>query len=71
MRSIILLLSISSIFASPVYKQEEWNNRVATTEPQNDQFYEGFFETRIDHFKPLNQTLIRFVSVFLCPADKL
>ncbi|XP_037033398.1 dipeptidyl peptidase 2-like [Bradysia coprophila] len=62
MKAFIFLLSISSIFAyeSPVYRQGDWNNRDKSAEPQSDQFYEGFFETRVDHFKPLNQTLTRF-----------
>lgn len=71
MKVFILLLSIiSSIvaFESPVYRQEEWNIRDENVEPQNDQFYEGFFQTRIDHFKPLNQNLTTFVS-FLCLTE--
>lgn len=66
MWSLILLLSISSIVAyeSPVYRQEEWNIRNENSTTQ-DQFYEGFFDTRIDHFKPLNQNTTSFVSFFL------
>lgn len=63
MRHFILLLSISSIFAieSPVYRQEEWNIRDENALPQS-QYYEGIFPTRIDHFKPLNQDVVNFVS---------
>lgn len=68
MRGFILVLSITSIvaFESPIYRREEWNNRGENAAPQNDQFYEGFFQTRIDHFKPLNQNLTTFVSIFCC-----
>lgn len=66
MKALILLLSISSIvaFESPVYRKGEWNIRDENTKPQ-EEFYEGSFETRIDHFKPLNQSLTTFVS-FVC-----
>lgn len=66
MKAFILLLSISSIVAyeSPVYRQGDWRNRDENA-VQDNQFYEGFFLTRIDHFKPLNQTLTTFVSVFV------
>lgn len=66
MKSFILLLSITSIVASnsPVYRQGDWNVRDENAMPQDNQFYEGFFQTRIDHFKPLNQTTTTFVSVF-------
>jgi len=64
MWAFILLISISSIFAyeSPVYKQEEWNNLSDYDGRPQDQYFEGIFPTRIDHFRPLNQTLINFVS---------
>lgn len=66
MKALILLLSIISAivaFESPVYRQEEWNIRDENAKP-HDQFYEGFFDTRIDHFTPLNQNLTTFVSFF-------
>lgn len=67
MKFLILVLSAASIVAyeSPIYRQGEWNVRDENATPQDDQFYEGFFETRIDHFKPLNQNLTTFVSL-LC-----
>lgn len=73
MKALILLLSISSIvaFESPVYRKGEWNIRDENTILQ-EEFYEGFFQTRIDHFKPLNQSLTTFVSFFclLCRKKK-
>lgn len=64
MKGLILVLLVSSVvgYKSPVYKQEEWNNRAENAEPNDEQFYEGFFATRIDHFQPLNQTMTRFVG---------
>lgn len=64
MKILILVLFVTSVVAykSPVYRQGDWNNRDKNAVPQDDQFYEGAFETRIDHFRPLNQTLARFVS---------
>lgn len=62
----LLLITISSVFAyeSPVYRQEEWNNISEKDIRPNEQYFEGIFPTRIDHFRPLNQTLVNFVSCF-------
>lgn len=71
MKGLILLLSISSIFAfeSPVYRQEEWNNLDENARPQ-EQYFEGTFPTRIDHFQPLNQNETNFVSFLLRQDNK-
>jgi len=61
MRVVILLLSISSIFAfeSPIYKQGDWRIRDESAQPQ-EQYFEGIFQTRIDHFEEQNENVTNF-----------
>ncbi|KAJ6646561.1 Dipeptidyl peptidase 2 [Pseudolycoriella hygida] len=62
MKLLILLLSIAFVASqSPVYRREEWKIREKNAEILDNQFYEGIFQTRIDHFKPLNQNVTDFI----------
>lgn len=45
-------------------KLKRWDEPILPTEPieGKNQFYEGVFRARLDHFRPQNQERVEFVS---------
>ena len=61
---IFVAIATCAIFAVNGYEfqSQKLNQTDATPSFETNQFYEGIFRARLDHFRPLNQQRVEFVS---------
>lgn len=61
---IFVAIATSAFFAVNGYEfqSQKLNQTDATPAFETNQFYEGIFQARLDHFRPLNQERVEFVS---------
>lgn len=61
---IFVVIATSAILAVNGYEfqSQKLNQTDATPSLRTNQFYEGIFRARLDHFRPLNQERVEFVS---------
>ncbi len=67
---ILIAFATSAIFAVSGYeyqslKYNRWDKPNPSSDPieGQNQFYEGVFRARLDHFRPQNQERVEFVSI--------
>lgn len=70
---IVIAFATSAIIAASAYefassKLNRWDKPTPASNPieGQNQFYEGVFRARLDHFRPQNQTRVAFVSLEFC-----
>lgn len=62
--TIFVVIATSTFFVANgfEFKSQKLNQSDDTPSFETNQFYEGIFRARLDHFRPLNQERVEFVS---------